>query len=221
MDSLDLPRVDDRHTFYLSSCESGTGIDIQDSNPSSRHSSSSSSSSSNVQVSTTNSSIHTNIFLGILKRLHCLTLRRQKHGRYQTLSSSLHLFFKKHHHPSINQFCKSSSTPQLTTNMETNLISKKSSSHHQLHIIDTNKNKHFNIKRRTLLRRIRASDKTVSEDNNTNTMSSLDLATIPPAVLITDSSSSLSFVQPIIPIDIKCVSELFLYRKTFIAYMNN
>ncbi|CAF1461058.1 unnamed protein product [Adineta steineri] len=210
MESLEIPHADDRHTFYLSSCESGTGIDIQDSNLSSRHSSTSSSfSSSNVEVLTT-SSIHTNMFLGILKSLHCLTIRRQKHGRYRTLSSSLHLFFKKHHHSSINQFCKSSSTSQISTNTDNNLICKRSNSYHPLLTIDTNKDKHCHFKnnvfnkRRSLLRRLRGSNKTVSEDNNTNTMSSLDLATIPPTLLITDSYSSLTSMQNIVPIDTNC-----------------
>jgi hypothetical protein len=220
MDSLELPRVTDHHTFYLSSCESGTGIDIQDSNVSSRNASTSSSfSNSNVDTSTTISSIHKNIFLDVLKRLYCSTLRRRKHGRYGTLSSSLHLFFKKPYHPSENQFYKSPSSPQLTTDTNKSFLSKKSRSHQQLHIINTNNDKHLNIKnRRSLLRHIRASDKTVSEDNNTNTMSSLDLATIPPAVLITDSTSSATCMQQIIPIDIKRVSDLLLCTKTFIAY---
>jgi hypothetical protein len=218
MDSLELPRVADHHTFYLSSCESGTELDTQDSNVSSRNSSTSSSSfsTSNVAPSTTISSIHTNIFLDILKRLHCFKLRRQKHGRYRTLSSSLHLFFKRHH-SSENQFYKSPSTSQLTTTItkdtNQNFLSKKSKSHQQLHIIDTNKEKYFNIKnRRSLLRHVRASNKTVSEDNNTNTMSSLDLATIPPTVFITDSSSSATVTQQMIPFDMKRVSDLFLHN---------
>jgi hypothetical protein len=193
MDSIELPHVADHHTFYLSSCESGTGLDNQDSNVSSRHSSTSSSSfsTSNVGISTTNSLIDTNMFLNTLKRLHCSTLRRQKHGRYRTLSSSLHLFFKKPYQSTENQFCKSPSYPQLTTNTNQIFLSKKSKSHHQLHTIDTNKDIHCNINnRRSLLRRVRVSDKIVSEDNNTNTMSSLDLTTISLTVLITDSNSS-------------------------------
>jgi len=211
MDSLELLRVADHHTFYLSSCESGTGLDNQDSNLSSRHSSTSSSfSTSNVGISTTSSLIDTNMFLNTLKRLHCSTLRRQKHGRYRTLSSSLHLFFKKPYQSIENQFCKSPSNPQLTTNTNQIFLSKKSRSHHQLHTIDTNKDIHCNIKnRRSLLRRVRVSDKIVSEDNNTNTMSSLDLTTIPPTVLITDSNS----LQHMIPNDIKRVSH---FIKSFI-----
>jgi len=193
MDSLELPRVADHHTFYLSSCESGTGLDNQDSNLSSRHSSTSSSfSTSNVGISTTNSLIDTNMFLNTLKRLHCSTLRRQKHGRYRTLSSSLHLFFKKPYQSTENQFFKSPSNPQLTTNTNQIFLSKKSKSHRQLHNIDTNnKDIHCNINnRRSLLRRVRVSDKIVSEDNNTNTMSSLDLT-----VLITDSNSSQHIIR--------------------------
>jgi hypothetical protein len=214
MDSLELPPVVERHTFYLSSCESGTGIDIRDSNVSSRNSSTSSFSSSNVGTSTARSSIHTNIFLDALKRLYCLKLRHQKHGRYRTLSSSLDLFFKKHQHPSINEFYKSPSSPLLstiTTDMDKNFITRKTNSHHQLHAIETNKTKHSNIKnRRSLLRRVRASDKTVSEDNNTNTMSSWDLASLIPTVLITESNSSATISQQAISIDIKRVSQLFL-----------
>ena len=216
MDSLELPSVVDRHTFYLSSCESGTGIDIQDSNVSSRHSSTSSSfSPETLPQSTTISSIHTNMFLDVLKRLHYLTCRRQKHGRYRTLASSLHLFFKKHHHSSINQFCKSPSSSQLTTDTEKTLLTKKSNSYHQLHSIESNKDNHCNMKnRRTLLRRVRTSDKTVSEDNNTNTMSSLDLVSLVPTVLITDPISSSTLVQQNIPIDIKRVSELLFSNNT-------
>jgi hypothetical protein len=219
MDSLELPPVVDHHTFYLSSCESGTGIDIRDSNVSSRHSSSSSSSSSfspsNTGASETSSSIHTNMFLNVLNRLHCLKLRRQKHGRYRTLASSLHLFFKNHQHASIHQFFKSPSSPQLTTEIEKNLMNKRSNSHHQLQTIETSKNKPFNIKnRRSLLRRVRKSDKTVSEDNNTNTMSSLDLTSLTPTVLITETTSSATLLQHTISIDAKRVSQLFLCHKT-------
>jgi hypothetical protein len=209
MDSLEVPHIVDRHTFYLSSCESGTGIDIQDSNKSSRNSSTSSSSfsTSNVAQSTTISSIETNSFLTILKRLHCLKLRRQKHGRYRTLSSSLHIFFKTHHHPSENQFFKSPSYPQLSTPIPKYSIVKKSKSCNQLHLNDVHKTKQLNLINRRLL--LRASYKTVSEDNNTNTMSSLDLATIPQTVLITDANSSAVLKQSI---DIQCVSDLFFYE---------
>jgi hypothetical protein len=221
MDFLELPRAVDHHTFYLSSCESGNGIDIQDSNISSRRSSSSSSSSflpSNADLLTSSSTVHTNTFLGILKRLHYLTIRRQKHGRYGTLSSSLDLFFKKHHHSSINQFHKSSSNPQLTT-ISQSTITKRSHSHHQLHIIDTNRTETFNSKnndfniQRTLLRHIRTYDKIVSEDNNTNTMSSLDLTTIPPALLITDSSS---LIPQFISTDLARVSDYFRMTEHFV-----
>ncbi|CAF2984486.1 unnamed protein product [Rotaria sp. Silwood2] len=214
MDSLELIRVADRHRFYLSSCESGTGIDISDSNACSRRSSSSSSSfsSRNIDVSRTISSIHTNNFLNVLKRLHCLTLRHQKHGRYRTLSSSLHLFFKQPQHSSINQFYKSSSYPQLRTitiDAEKNSIIKTCRSDHQLYIINANKNKQSNTKNNSfntskpLSRLKRASNNTVSEDNNTNTMSSFDLPTIPPTVYITDTSSLATCIQQIIPNDTK------------------
>ncbi|CAF5083482.1 unnamed protein product, partial [Rotaria sp. Silwood1] len=213
MDSLELPHVADRHKFYLSSCESGTGIDISDSNICSRHSSSSSSfSSSNIGLSRTISSIHTNNFLNVLKRLHCMTLRRQKNGRYQALSSSLHLFFKKPQHSSLDQFCKSSSYPQLRTiifNKEKCPIIKTSKSDHQLYIINANKNKQSNTKtnhfhtQKLLSRLTRASINTVSEDNNTNTMSSFDLHAIPPTVCITDTHSSATYAQQIIPNDVK------------------
>ncbi|CAF1384525.1 unnamed protein product [Rotaria sordida] len=191
-----------------------TGIDISDSYICSRRSSSSSSSSSssNIGVSTRIPSISTNNFLNVLKRLHYLTLRRQKHGRYRTLSSSLDLFFKKPHQPSINQFCKSSSYPQLRTitiDTKNNLIIERSTSDHQLHIINNNKNEQFNTKnnyfntQKPLFRLIRASDNIVSEDNNTNTMSSFDLPTILPTIFVTDTSSSATCVQQIIPNDVK------------------
>ncbi|CAF3261061.1 unnamed protein product [Rotaria socialis] len=210
MDSLEFPRVADRHRFYLSSCESGTGIDISDSNACSRRPSSSSSSSSFLSSKNGTSavipSIHTNDFLIVLKRLHCLTLRRQKNGRYRTLSSSLHLFFKKHHPLSMNQFYKSPSDSHLTTkDTEKNLVCKRNNSDHQLHIINKNKNKQFNTKndyfniQKPLSHCIRASNNTVSEDNNTNTMSSFDLPTILPTVLVTDTSCSATCIQQILP----------------------
>src|SRR4051794_7884706 len=102
MDFLELPRDVDHHTFYLSSCESGAGNGLNDSNISSRRSSISSTSSSNTDVQKPIHPVHTNIFLNVLKHLHCITLRRKKHGRYRSLSTSLHLFFKKHHQPSID-----------------------------------------------------------------------------------------------------------------------
>ena len=198
MDSLELPPLADHHIFYLSSCESGTGVDMRDSNHSSRRSSSSFS-SSNGDVPTPNASAgQTNIFLRVLRRLHCFTARRQKHGRYRTLSSSLHLFFKKPHHSSSCQFFKSPSSPQFpATNPEADKMQalRKNRSHHQLQRIDTNQQNDFPSKNdglntsRSFLARVRRSDKTVSEDNNTNTLSSLDLAILPPIVLVTDSTS--------------------------------
>lgn len=198
MDSLELPPLADHHIFYLSSCESGTGVDLRDSSHSSRHSSSSFS-SSNGDVPTPNSSAEpTNIFLRVLRRLHCFTVRRQKHGRYRTLSSSLHLFFKKPHHSSNCQFYKSPSSPQFpATNPQIEKIKalRKNHSHHHLQRIDTNQQSDFPSKNgglnasRSFLARVRRSDKTVSEDNNTNTLSSLDLAILPPIVLVTDSTS--------------------------------
>ncbi|CAF3841976.1 unnamed protein product [Rotaria magnacalcarata] len=216
MDPIEFPRVADRHRFYLSSCESGTGIDISDSNACSRRSSSSSPSlsflSSKNGTSAVIPSIHTNDFLIALKRLHCLTLRRQKNGRYRTLSSSLHLFFKKHHPSSMNQFYKSPSDSHLTTkDTEKNLVRKRNNSDHQLHIINKNKNKnkqfntkndYFNIQK-PLSHCIRTSNNTVSEDNNTNTMSSFDLPTILPTVLVTDTSCSATRIQQILPNEIQ------------------
>lgn len=216
MDTLELPHVDQRHTFYLSSCESGTGIDLQDSTKSSRNSSTCSSSFSpnNVAQSINNNfSIQTNSFLTVMKRLHCLTLRRQRHGRYRTLSSSLHLFFKKHRqHISENQFYKSPSMPQLFSSMtqttHTQSRWKKCRSYNQLHSFDAIKDKPIDLTNRQILfRHIRTSDKIVSEDNNTNTMSSLDLATFPPILTINDTNISLATMQQIIPNHIKHVSD--------------
>ncbi|CAF0843937.1 unnamed protein product [Adineta ricciae] len=224
-DLPDIDLVNEHHIFYLSSCESGTGIDIQDSNLSSQRSSTSSTySCTHVESSTAISPLQSNSFLRILKHLHSLTLRRQKHGRYGTLSSSLHLFFKKPHHSSLSQFYKSPSTSQLTTNIDKNLLCKRTTSHPQLHMIDTIKDSHSDMKnnvfntRRSLLRRLRASDKTVSEDNNTNTMSSLDLATVPSLVLTTDSSASFPSVQRNISSDMNYVSDLFLSNNSHLIY---
>jgi hypothetical protein len=226
MDFLELPRGVDHHTFYLSSCESGTGIGTHDSNVSSRRSSISSTTSSNVDLSTSITPAHTNTFLNILKRLHCLKLRRRKHGRFRSLSTSLHLFFKKHHQSSIDisqstiDFCKSPSSPQFPTTIRTDIekatLSKKP--HHscqQLYLSGANRDRILNSKntdfpnRRSLLRRIRNSNKTVSEDNNTNTLSSVDLALTPqllPTVLITESILSVTPIQQITSFDLKHVS---------------
>jgi hypothetical protein len=221
MDFLELPRDIDHHTFYLSSCESGAGIGTHDSNISSRRSSISSNSSNNIDLSRPITPVHTNIFLHVLKRLHCLTIRRRKHGRYRSLSTSLHLFFKKHHQPSIDisqskiDFYKSPSSPEFATvktDVETVIQSRKvNRSCQQLHLSGANKDRIFNSKtndfptRRSLLRRTRNSDKTVSEDNNTNTLSSVDLA-ITPQLLITDSSLSVTPVQQIVSFNLKHVS---------------
>jgi len=230
MDFLELPRDVDHHTFYLSSCESGAGIGTHDSNISSRRSSISSTCSSNVDLSTSITPAHTNTFLNVLKRLHCLKLRRKKHGRYRSLSTSLHLFFKKHHQSSIDisqstmDFCKSPSSPQfpiIRTDFEKTTLSKKP--HHscqQLYLSGTNRDRNLNSKnndfpnRRSLLRRIRNSNKTVSEDNNTNTLSSVDLAITPqllPTVLITESISLVTPVQQITSFDLKHVSDIFVF----------
>jgi hypothetical protein len=228
MDFLELPRADDHRTFYLSSCESGAGNDSHNSNISSRRSSLLSNSSIQADSSTPLSSIHSNTFLSVLKRLHCLKLRRRKHGRYRSLSSSLHLFFKKHHQSSIDisqstcEFCKSPSSPQfpvITTDIqEKNLSKKHNHSCQHLHFTDTNKDKTSNSKnndfqtRRSLLRRTRNSNKTVSEDNNTNTLSSVDLAITPqllPTLLITESISSVTPVPQIASFVLKSVSDLF------------
>ncbi|CAF0874271.1 unnamed protein product [Adineta ricciae] len=128
------------------------------------------------------------------------------------------------HHSSLSQFYKSPSTSQLTTNIDKNLLCKRTTSHPQLHMIDTIKDSHSDMKnnvfntRRSLLRRLRASDKTVSEDNNTNTMSSLDLATVPSLVLTTDSSASFPSVQRNISSDMNYVSDLFLSNNSHLIY---
>ncbi|UJR28186.1 hypothetical protein I4U23_009439 [Adineta vaga] len=221
MDFLEVPRKADHHTFYLSSCESAAGIDTHDSNISSRCSSLSSTSSLNVELPTPISPVHTNSFLNVLKRLHCLTLRRKKHGRYRSLSTSLHLFFKKHPQSSIDisqstiEFCKSPSSPQFPTINTDNTIqltrSKGSSaSCQQISLPGANKDIYSNSKshnfqsRRSLLRRLRSSHKTVSEDNNTNTLSSVELALtsqILPTLFITESTSLVTPVQQLTSFD--------------------
>ncbi|CAF3402602.1 unnamed protein product [Rotaria sp. Silwood1] len=224
MDFLELPRNVEHHTFYLSSCESGAGIDTHDSNISSRHSSLSSNSSSlNVALPTQTSSTHKNVFLNVLKRLHCLTLRRKKNGRYRSLSTSLHLFFKNHQQLSndMNQstieFCKSPSSPQVSiirTDIENTPLSKKNNYHscQQLYHTGENNNRIVNSKtydsqkRKSFIQCIRNSDKTVSEDNNTNTLSSVDLAITPQLflpTLVTESNSSVTPVQQFTTFDLK------------------
>jgi len=226
MDSLEPPRTDDHHTFYLSSCESGAGNDLHNSNISSRRSSVLSNSSTNVDSSTVLSPVHSNAFLTVLKRLHCLKLRRKKHGRYRSLSSALHLFFKKQHHQSsidISQstceFCKSPSSPNFPIptidNQQKNLSKKLNHSCQQLYVANTNKDRTLNSKINDFQtrRRIRHFDKTVSEDNNTNTLSSVDLAITPqllPTLLTTETSSSVTPVPQITSFELKPVSDLFL-----------
>ena len=216
MNSLELPRPVESRIFYLSSCESGTGVDLRDSNVSSRRSSSSSSpfsTSVNIVSAASNLPIHTNSFLRVLKRLRALTLRRRKHGPYRTVPSSLDLFFKKHcHHrsSSSNPFFKSPSTSALRTITNEDSAVQRSPSCPQLHTVNSNASESrsgFNRGRSSMpFPRMRTSNKTVSEDNNTNTLSSLDLATIPPLV-IPDSSFLASFAQQPTSIDFKRVSD--------------
>ncbi|CAF3512394.1 unnamed protein product [Rotaria socialis] len=222
MDFLELSRNIEQHRFYLSSCESGAGIDTHDSNISSRHSSMSSTSSLNASLPTPVSSIHANVFLSILHRLHRITIRREKNGRYRSLTTSLHLFFKKHRSSSspidISQstigFRKSLSSPQfptIRTDIENvNLLKKVNRSCQQLHHSGANKTRNLSSKsnafqmQRSFIQHIRNSDKTVSEDNNTNTLSSVDLSITPQLfspVLITESSTSVTPVQQITNFD--------------------
>jgi len=235
MEFLEVPHDAEHHTFYLSSCESAADIDAHDSNISSRCSSLSSISSLNIGRPTPLSPVQTNMFLNVLKRLHRLTLRRKKHGQYRSLSTSLHLFFKKHPQSSIDisqstiEFCKSSSSPQFPTNNtdnENKFLRTKLGSHssQQIYRTGANNDKHFNSKthnfhsRRSLLIRLRHSDKTVSEDNNTNTLSSVDLALTPqilPTVLITESTSLVTPVQQLTSFDYNRVSHHFVLNLFF------
>ena len=224
MGTLELSHNTNHLRFYLSSCESGTGIDISNSNICSRHPSlpssslsSSSISSLNVGISTNASSTHTNQFLNILKHPCYLIHRRQKHGHYRTRLSSLNNFFKKTQLQSINQFYKSSSYPQLamTIHDKRDSILRSNKSDYQLHIINANKSQLFDIEndcftiQKPSLQYRRTLDKTVSEDNNTNTMSSFDLPIALPTFYITDSTSSVTDVQMYKYIDINIVSDFF------------
>ena len=251
MDFLDLPHrapTGDHRIFYLSSCESGAGLDAQDSNLSSRRSSVSSNCSIEVGLPTPVPISHSNTFFHVLKRLHCVTLRRKKHGRYRSLSSSLHLFFKKHQQRSsidlsqpTNDFCKSASTSQFpstptdtettTTTTSTTTILKKGLSCQQLSLTGADTDRNHNSKtddfqlRRSFLRRNRTSDKTVSEDNNTNTLSSVDLAITPqllPTVTVTDSTTSVASLPETVSVNPKRVSHWILFTigtwvETFLA----
>ena len=225
MDFLELPReVNHHHTFYLSSCESGAGIGTHDSNISSRHSSLSSNASSNVDLPTP---VPTNAFFHVLKRLHCLSIRRKKHGQYRSLSTALHLFFKKHHQrTSIDirrasaDFYKSPSSPQLPTDAQaTTPMTKTNLSCQQLDFSNVRQDRISNSKTIDLLpkRRLRKSDKTVSEDNNTNTLSSVDLTFTPqmlPALCVTESTSSITPVQQESALEFKSVSHFFSRRQS-------
>lgn len=242
MDLLELPRNTQHRQFYLSSCESGAGIGTHDSNISSRHSSMSSNSSLNVSLPppsiSLSSTIQTNLFLNVLKRLHNLKLRRKKHGRYRSHSTSLHLFFKKHPSSSIDvsqskiDFCKSPSSPILPTirtDIENATLSNNNNhSCQQLNQTGANRTRTNNSKkcdfqmRRSFLQLIRSSDKTVSEDNNTNTLSSVDLTLTPHVitpVLVTESNSSVTPVQQVTTFDMKSVSALFfIFVFTLLTY---
>lgn len=211
MDFLEVPRHADHHTFYLSSCESAAGVDAHDSNISSRCSSLSSTSSLHVGLPTPDSPVHTNVFLHVLKRLHCLTLRRKKNGRYRSLPTSLHLFFKKQQpQPSIDisqstvDFWKSPSTSHLPTNRTDTEPTRKHASCPLIFYTGAANDRTPNSKTldspscASFLRHLRRSDKTVSEDNNTHTLSSVDLAATPhvlPTLLISDTTSLVSPVQ--------------------------
>lgn len=228
MDFLEPPRTVDHPTFYLSSCESAAGIAPYDSNISSRRSSVSSTSSLNLGLPPPKSHVHTNIFFNVLKHLHCITVRRKKHGRYRSLSASLHLFFKKHQPSSIDisqstlDFYKSPSSPEFPVTKpdikQTNLSKKSNQSCQQLFFTGVIRDNTSNSKQndfqpqRSLLRRRRNSDKIVSEDNNTNTLSSVDLAITPqilPTLVISESISLVTPVQQISHHDLKYVSDFF------------
>ena len=218
MNSLELPRPAESRIFYLSSCESGTGIELRDSNVSSRRSSSSSSpfsTSVNIVSGASNLPIHTNSFLRVLKRLRALTLRRRKHGPYRTVPSALDLFFKKqchHRSSSSNPFFKSPSTSALRTRSNEKSVGRHSPSCPQLHAVDSKASERHtgcNRGRSSMpFPRTRTSDKTVSEDNNTNTLSSLDLATVP--------SAPLAIAQQPTSIDFKRVSDAHETRSTWL-----
>jgi hypothetical protein len=221
--------TDDHRIFYLSSCESGTGIDTYDSQISPRDSSISSISSLDIELSTPVSTTHANIFLRVLQRLHRLTLRRRRHGRFRSYSSSLHLFFKRHHklssidlYRSTNYFCKSSSMSQFSSPTieysatDTHILHKRHSCPY-LSSTGVNRDRHVNSKttdrplRTAFLRSIRISDNTVSEDNNTNTLSSVDLTITPqllPTQTMNDSKTSVLPEQQIVSVDLKPVSDL-------------
>ena len=177
MDLLDISHHVKHHTFYVSSCESGSD---SNSNFLSKHSSISSFESININLSKSSSTIPSNIFLNILKRLHCLMIHRKKNNQYRSLSTSWHYFIKtKHQHtsltnikPSFIKFYKSSSSPQLSIKRISN--TKYHRSCQQLyHNRMFNKN-NFQI-RQSFKQNFTHSDKTVSEDNNTNTLNSVDL----------------------------------------------
>lgn len=222
MDFLELPREanSQHHTFYLSSCESVAGIGTHDSNISSRRSSLSSNASSNVDLPTP---VPTNAFFHVLKRLHCLSIRRKKHGQYRSLSTALHLFFKKHHRRTSTNlrqtsvdFYKSPSSPQFPTDVQViTPVTNNYRSCQQLDLSGVERDHIFNSKTVNTLpkRRLRKSDKTVSEDNNTNTLSSVDLAITPqilPTLCVTESTSSVTPVQQESPLEFKSVSDFLV-----------
>jgi hypothetical protein len=205
MDTCECPPLaNNRHLFYLSSCESTTSLDTKDSN----FSSTSLSSSSHTNLST---SVSDNLFLRVLQRLQTLTVRRQKHGRYRTLSSSLHMFFKMSHQSSTNIFFKSPSYPQLLNSSIENNETSSLGKHRRHQTVDTCTGSMRTIdrchaSRCFTMRQTERSTKTISEDNNTHTLSSLDLH----AVSSTDSNLSSKYVPRLLSIDIQNVSQMLM-----------
>ena len=209
--------------FYISSCESASGHDVHDSNISSQHTSSSSSNSSiNTRVSVTKSSTHRNSFLQILNRLHRLRIRRKKNGRYRSHVSTLHLFFQKPHPVSSDEkLCNSATVPELPAlssdkDLSTTATKQRTypSSCQQLVFTGAQRDSKTSLfqLRRSFLRRIQTSDHTVSEDNNTNTLSSLDLTLNPqfvPILTIDEPSPSITVTENSIlsSIDLELVSD--------------
>lgn len=218
MDFLSVPHLTkavngDRRLFYLSSCESAAEINEHGSNSSSRRSSRSSCSSTDDNHEFSKEQTNPNLFLETLTRLHSSKIRREKSGRFRSQTASLHLFFKKTRPTPIEyQLCKSSSTEQIQLTNSFQKTNRRNSL--QLFSKSGEQRKSLQNSKTFLLqhRRNQTSDHTVSEDNNTNTLSSVDLTPnyhCLPTLIVTESFSSVRTDQQTkssFSIDIKSVS---------------
>ncbi|CAF0857640.1 unnamed protein product [Didymodactylos carnosus] len=169
----DLPELDyHKHKFYLISFDDQTTAtsscsSMNDQNKSFESASFHTIQSYNDESQEQQQQQQQHGFLSTLKRLHCLTLKRKTNRRksnsYRTFST-LNKFFKRQTQtvPQCYDFRKSHSSPEFNSFSTNNKTLKKISSLTTFKSTITDDQHHM-------------SDKTVSEDNNTNTLSSVEL----------------------------------------------